>query len=279
MSPHFVDLEALNLRGTPEVSATNRLAVLHLGQPVDVLGLAGDGWMKVRTSVDGTNREGFVKAVIPPQAATGFTERASLRVPVSEKREVLVAEAIRQWQRFDLGQAKEHEDPAFRFVGEMWLSIGQNLDGRDRDVPWSAACISFIVHQASTRIPSYRRFRFAAAHSRYLHESIARREANDTATPFWGFRLGERRPQIGDIVGKWRETPRDFDDARHSDAFKAHSDIIVSVGPDAAWAIGGNVGDSVGLTRYEKAPSGFLAPSDGAFMLMANITDGADATP
>jgi hypothetical protein len=37
------------------------------------------------------------------------------------------------------------------------------------------------------------------------HDSIVTRAANDTGAPFWGFQLTEAMPQIGDIVGKWRE--------------------------------------------------------------------------
>ena len=164
---------------------------------------------------------------------------------------------------------KETVEPYFRFIGEMWQAIGQPLDGRDTDVPWSAAAISFIVRQAGTGHAGYMDFRFAASHARYMHDSIAKRDANQPA-PFWGFRLEERPPQIGDIIGRWRETPRTFDDARHSDSFKSHSDIIVSVGAAEVLAIGGNIANSVSVSRYPKEPSGHLSDSDGAFMLMVN---------
>jgi hypothetical protein len=55
-----------------------------------------------------------------------------------------------------------------------------------------------------------------------------------------------------------------------SDAFKSHTDIIVSVSPDFVLAIGGNVNESVNITRYEKTASGFLAAKDEVFMHMVN---------
>ena len=152
----------------------------------------------------------------------------------------------------------------------MWQAIGQDLDGKDRDVPWSAAAISFIVRQAGTEFETYRRFKFAAAHSRYLHDSIVKRNAADQRAPFWGFRLHERRPAIGDIVARWRETPRTFDDAVHSDSFKSHTDIIISISPDFVLAMGGNVQQSMNITRYKKTPSGFVAADGEAMMLMVN---------
>jgi hypothetical protein len=273
MTTQYVDLEALNLRSSPEVATTNRIGVLHLGQQVDVEGDPVDGWLPVTTGVGGAPVSGFVKGIIAAQPATGMVDKPSLRDPVSDSREALVAQAVAQWVRFDQGQGKETVDPFFRFVGEMWQAIGLNLDGRDTDVPWSAACISFIVRHAAATVPAYARFKFAAAHSRYLHASIVARNGNDTTAPFWGFRLNERPPQIGDIIGKWRETPRTYDDAAATDAFKAHSDIVVSISQDFVLAIGGNVDDSVSVSQYAKTPGGTIAAVEGAFMLMANRTD------
>ncbi len=102
--------------------------------------------------------------------------------------------------------------------------------------------------------------------------SIVKRKNEDNKAPFWGFRLHEVRPEIGDIVCKWRETPRDFEDAEASDSFKSHSDIVVSVQPDFVLAIGGNVGNSVNITRYKKTGAGFLAPQDAVFIHMVNRT-------
>lgn len=123
-----------------------------------------------------------------------------------------------------------------------------------------------MVRSAGGKASGYRKFKFAAAHSKYMHDAIAKRINKVDAAPFWGYRLHEVRPEIGDIVCKWRETPRDYDDAAASDAFKSHGDIIVSVRPDYVLAIGGNVRNSVNITRYRKTGAGYLAPQDGVFM-------------
>lgn len=267
----FVDVEALNLRCEPVVDPATRIILLHLGQKLDTVGDSpGDGWWKVRLTIDGVLHEGFVMATIPASPATGFGERCSLRDPESDTREALVSEAVKQWQRFDGGQGKEHRDPYSGFIATMWQAIGQNLSGRDRDVPWSAAAISFMVRLAGESFGIYQRFRFAPAHSRYMHDAIKQRREENLAAPFWGFELHERRPRVGENVGRWRETPRDFVDAEASDSFKSHADIVVSVGSDEVLAIGGNVSDSVGITRYRKLPSGFLSDDKGVFILMVN---------
>jgi hypothetical protein len=267
----YVDVEALNLRSSPDLAQDNRIAILHLGQRVEESASPPKpGWVSIRTQVGQHVVEGFVKAEIDPQPLTGFVAKPSLRAPVSDVREALVAEAIKEWLRFEKGKGKEHQEPFFRYVGEMWKALDINLDGRDRDVPWSAAAISYMVRNASKSHDIYKNFRFAAAHSRFMHDAIARQTRNDRKAPFWGVRIHENPPQIGDIVGKWRETPRDFDDAARSDSFKSHTDIIVSVAPDYVLAIGGNVGQSVNITRYKKSPSGHLADDDGVFILLVN---------
>ena len=89
----------------------------------------------------------------------------------------------------------------------MWQSIQMDLDGRDREVPWSAAFISFVVRKAD---PDYAGFMFAAAHTRYFHDAINQR-LEGTQSPFWGYRLEEEKPQLGDMVCAWREVRTDFD--------------------------------------------------------------------
>lgn len=267
---HFVDVEALNLRSGPEVNASNRIGLLHLGQSVDIIDGGTDKWHKVRVSLGGEDVEGFVAKDISAQPVTGFVSHPSLREPVSDAREALVAAAVGQWLRFEKGQGKENVDPFFKFVGEMWKAIGIKLDGKDVDVPWSAAAISFMVRNAAATFPSYGKFKFAAAHSKYMHDSIVKRSKGDTSVPFWGFRLHEALPQIGDIVGRWREVPRTFQDAVVSDSFKSHTDIIVSVSPDFVLAIGGNISNSASISRYPKNPSGHLSEAQGAIILMVN---------
>lgn len=257
----YVDVEGLNLRSSPQRLTHNRLAILHLGQPLESLGPAeAEGWSQVSAEIEGQHVEGFV--------ASSF-----LRDPVSAAREALIGAGIHEWLRFEKGLGHETVAPFYRFVGEMWQAIGVNLDGRDADQPWSAAAMSFLVRQAAAQFPRYRRFRFAAAHARFIHDSIARRLANDHETPFWGFRLHERRPQLGDLVCRWRELPVDFERALQRDDYKSHTDVIVQVGPDTVLALGGNVSNSIALTRYDKTGAGFLAGTNNVFALLANVVE------
>lgn len=257
----FVDALSLNFRSSPQVAADNRLGTLFLGAPLQVTGQAdANGFVPATAELDGRQASGFVSARF-------------LRAPASDLREALIAQAVEQWLRFARGLGKEQVDPFFRFVGEMFKSIGLKLDGRDRDVPWSAAFISFVTRRAG---PAYAKFKFAAAHAQYINDSIKKRNAGTKDTPFWGFRLDERRPQLGDLVCKWREHPVDFDTAAKVGAFKSHCDIVVSIdsASNTLLAIGGNVAQSVSVTTYHLTAGDFLADRDNVFALLANRTDG-----
>jgi hypothetical protein len=133
MATKHVHSDALNLRREPQVKDGNIIAELVKGQALSVLGPADTpGWLNVEATIGGTRRQGFV------------SERL-LRDPVSDAKERLISAAVAEWVRFDKGTGQEHLAPYHTFVGAMWNAIGQTLDGRDRDQPWSAAFISWIV--------------------------------------------------------------------------------------------------------------------------------------
>lgn len=227
----YVDTLRLNFRSEPIVNNTNIIEVLRLGQPINKLDNAERDYIKVSVKTDDGLKEGYVS-------------EKYLREPVSLGREALIHQVFVEWERFNFGLGREHHDPYFKFVDEMWKRIGLDLDGKDSDVPWSAAAISFMVHNAGEALSGtkYSQFRFAAAHARYVHNSIKKRQENDKNTPFWGFELHERQPQIGDIVCRGRAGSNvDFQHATIHDSFKSHCDIIGSKG---SWVKGVRVVDN-----------------------------------
>ena len=248
-----VKTDGLNLRTEPRAVPETRIVSLPLAHPVTVLGDAErEGWKEIEVEIEGAVRRGVV--------AGRF-----LRESESEPKERLLAEAIEEWIRFERGDGREHHAPFFEHVGEMWRSLGMSLDGKDRDVPWSAAFISFVVRNAG-----YHGFRFAAAHARYIHQSIVARLEQDAAPPFWGFRLSEHRPRLGDLVCQWRFDRRAFDDAITSDAFKSHCDIVVEVRDTFVRAIGGNVSQSVAMKTFSLDDDGLLKDANRVFAVLRN---------
>ena len=196
------------------------------------------------------NVEGF--------AGTVFISENVLRDQVSEPRERLVRECVKQWLRFDKEAGKEHVDPYYRYVGEFWQSINlDHLDGTDRDTPWSAAFISFCVRNAS----GYDGFRYAAAHSKYVHQAI-RNKLDDVDGPYRGYKTSDHKPQIGDMVCRRRTSANiTYDYASTHDAFKSHCDIVISVRDDHVSTIGGNVSHTVSRVNYPIDSNGYLSSS------------------
>ncbi len=267
MIEKIINIESLNIRSEPIVTPATTLNILHLGQSIWIddqnIDLNAE-WLEVEAVLGGQKTSGYIKRVI--------NNVFSIRDKSTPQREELVSQAVMQWLRFDQGQGLEYDRPYSEYVGEMWKMLKMKLDGTDRDMPWSAAFISYIVARSSKNFDKYASFRFASSHSKYLHDSIIKRNTNDQSAPFWGYRLGEVKPQIGDIVARWRETERNFNDAAIDDSFKSHTDIIVSINADYILAIGGNVSQSVSISRYNKSGAGFILPEKQAFMLMANKT-------
>lgn len=165
-----VNSDELNLRTGPGTSHPV-VAVLQKAQQVDTTGTAnGDGWVRASAKIDGSNREGFVKATL-------------LRQPVSDAREALIGAAVSEWFRFEKGMGQEHKSPFYRFVGQMWDAIGMDLDGKDRDVPWSAAFISWIVRQAGETVRGIQ----ICGGSRPLHPSSDQGAAQRNQSAVLGF--------------------------------------------------------------------------------------------
>lgn len=242
-----------NVRSSPSFG-DNVVGYLNQCDPVTAVGpQQGDRWIPCRAEVDGVERQVFISKNV-------------LRDRVSPAKERLMRECVKQWLRFDRGRAQEHESPQFQFVGEFWQAVGLDLDGRDRDVPWSAAFISYCVATAG----GYSGFKLAAAHSRFTHQAVRRRLAGVDG-PFWGFRIDEHRPGLGDIVCKSRAgSGATFDLAADEDAFKSHTDIVVHLTDTHAVAIGGNVGHSVRRTPYRLDADGFLENTGKVFAVLRN---------
>ena len=251
MATKHVNADELNLRSKAELG-NNVITALRKGQAVTTTGaIDGNGWIKVNAA----GQDGFVKAGL-------------LRDPVTPAREALMAAAIAEWFRFNKGQGEEHKSPYFRYVGEMWQAIGLGLDGKDRDVPWSAAFISWIVRKGG---PSYTGFRFAAAHARYINQAI-KAKLSGAVAPFWGYRLHEHQVQLGDLICQWRTNQVGYDFASTHDAFFSHCDVVVEIDGAGVRALGGNNSQTVGFKSYARNPAGFLKAENNVFAVLKNNT-------
>ena len=159
----------------------------------------------------------------------------------------------------------------------MWAAIGEPWDGRSRypngeEVPWSAAFISWVVRRAG---PAYANFQFAASHSVFVNNAIKARVTNRLDKPFWGYRITERKPEIGDIIQRNRGSGAfTFSHAENHTSYSSHSDIVVEITADVVRVIGGNVGNTVSMggaiQEYDLTADGFIKPGQRVISLLKN---------
>ena len=99
------------------------------------------------------------------------------------------------------------------------------------------------------------------------------REAGDTTNPFWLFDVGEREPEVGDIVCRSRagegELELTYDNVHEHDPAlpggmrKSYCAVVVDVQPaeNRIVVVGGNYSDSVGAQEHVLS-NGHLRPAD-----------------
>lgn len=249
-----------NARRTPSFG-DNIAGFLVEATPVTATGpQQGDRWIPCTAETDWTVEDVFVSKNV-------------LRKRVSEARERLVRIAVGEWVRGDHGKRKEYHEDKDKYgedysaiVGEYWKNIGYDLNGNDRGWPWSAAFISWCVEKAG----GYDDFLLAAAHARYVHQAVNRRE-NETNGSFWGFRLNEHKPEVGDIVCMARgDFSVNYDHAKERDRYESHCDIIIAVREDHVSTIGGNISHNVDRKTFRTNSGGFLRPEKRLYAIMRN---------
>lgn len=160
---------------------------------------------------------------------------------------------------------QEADDPYYLRVAEYWKNgVGLDLTGKDTHEPWSAAFISWVMKEAGMGD----RFSYSEWHAHYIRNSIQARRRGDLSFAYWGYRLSERAPQVGDLVGYARSggTSYDYQPA----VYPSHTDLVVAVRPQEIEVIGGNVQDSVSKKILKTDSRGLLVDKHNRwFVVMA----------
>ncbi|PWV99207.1 uncharacterized protein DUF2272 [Hoeflea marina] len=123
--------------------------------------------------------------------------------------------------------------------------------------PWSAITISYIMKTAGF---TKAQFEFSEGHSRYIRNAVAAKGV-DTAASYWGFRITDAVPTVGDLVGCARNsngTPVSHAAGQawydKTGDYSSHADIVVAVRPGEIDVIGGNVSNSVTMKTLKCDP-------------------------
>ena len=244
-----------NLRAQPS-TAGDPIELLPFGTALTEIAPSPTKWKQVHVAGD--------------PARSGFVSDVNLTVARSDAIRRLIGAAAFYWDLFDRGRGKEDVQPFKGFVLQMWDDLPHprppHDDTSDPDFPWSAAGMSAFIRRAG----GYDGFRFSAGHATYIHDAIVKRQQNRPA-PFWGFRITERKPEVGDLIGQWRVRRIGFDDAAAGDGFKSHTDVVCEVRDGYLWTLGANVGpDLVARKKYALTADGHLAGTSKEIVVMQN---------
>jgi 3D (Asp-Asp-Asp) domain-containing protein len=271
--PPAAQIEIQELPGatTPE-EATKLALALHESLPLDA-GVVAYGSLSIKQKPE--NEPVFVWVAAFRQAGMAvLVETPDAGVQKPGLLGAIVSQADEEWTFFSRQEEdasgsqlregkKEFSDDGSERVARYWLvGTGEaNLTGKNRDVPWSAAFISYLM--AASNVGKL--FRRASAHHVYIYAAIQAKTGNKTDYGYWGFPLTEQKPEVGDLVCAWRKTdtfngPVTYEKAAGELEYPSHCDLVVEVTADSIAVIGGNVDQSV-TKRHFKLDKGFLLPS------------------
>lgn len=211
-------------------------------------------------------------------------------------RSAAVAIALREWRLWGSGlndnpdyvqraaTMPERAQGLWQRVGDYWW-VGLNASSPDSrwtgkhdaqgkvfpvavngDYAWSAAFISYIMRVSGAG----RAFPYAADHAHYI---------NEAARPYHPGKVliaenpQDYAPRLGDLVcfargWAWRLRFQDLPTAHY---FPSHCDIVVRREAGILSVIGGNVDDSVLMTKIPLTPQGLLQDPDHHFLVILRV--------
>ncbi len=239
--PLRIHAAVANLRPVPNTTLAP-LTQLPAGHPVEPLGPLQGDFRPCRATIDGFTLDGFV-------------HKSLLREEINPIVDQLIENVGRQFKFFKFGEQFEQHPLSKERIKSYWLSFQATAE--PVSVAWSAAFISFCMKNTTLGSLS---FKFAGRHTTYLSDSKIAKVGADSSRAYWAFKLSERVVQVGDLVGAFRTggdcgTATKTYDSLPGD-FCAHVDVVVAVRDEMAWAIGGNVGNTVMFKEIPLTPNG-----------------------
>jgi Uncharacterized protein conserved in bacteria (DUF2272) len=147
----------------------------------------------------------------------------------------------------------ETDDGFWDRVGVYWKEgTNTNLNGLNTDEPWSATFISYIMRNAGLG----NQFYYSIAHRDYINRAIIAKQNQDTTKLFWGHKISQYTPKIGDLVCYARQNDLSYEN--RPEGYASHSDIVIDIVGKELLVIGGNVKDSVTLKHLKLDNNGIL---------------------
>lgn len=152
--------------------------------------------------------------------------------------------ALNEYEAWSRGSIKENDASVMERIRKYWregAGITNWSDDRMKNEAWSAAFISYVMKKSGAGSE----WKYSPSHSTYITESIKNRKQNNK-NPFKGYRPEEVKVEVGDLVAYPRQSGVNYDTTGN---YASHADVVVSVKNGVADTIGGNVSNSVSLTK------------------------------
>ena len=155
---------------------------------------------------------------------------------------------------------KETSSETLPYLQDYWKTLGWKDDQWSTNTAWSAAFISYIFRKARATKDD---FIFSARHSIYIQKAIDNKK-NKKRKGFKGYKLDEKKVELGDLVCYSRQGGVDYDTKGE---YISHCDIVVEIDGDNAIEIGGNVSDSVSESKIP-LQNGFVKSGNRRFVVI-----------
>jgi hypothetical protein len=231
--------QSVNFRKNPGGTI---LVALPIGHLVDVEP-AVNGWHPASTAYAGRPYAGFIHSSV-------------VRDPISPEVDAIVELAGAEFVKWANGHLNELSPEGIAYVERYWRKGAGYLPENLRKDPWSAAFVSYVIRTVS--LP--KSFKFAGRHTTYLADSKKAFNNGDGSRAYHCVPLGANPLRIGDMVAAYRtgtgcgSRVRTYADIGQD--FCSHCDIVVAIVGDEAITVGGNVRNSVSITKVALDPSG-----------------------
>jgi len=172
-----------------------------------------------------------------------------------------VKNALEEYKLWGEGKKKETESSMYATIKKYWDSIGWNeSQWSPSGTAWSSAFISYIMKKSRANEDE---FKFASSHSQYITKAIANRK--EKAKGFKGYKIDEKKVELGDLVCYARQDGVTYDT---KGSYNSHCDLVVEIDGDSAYALGGNVSNSVTKSRIPLTSDGFAKAGNRRFVVI-----------
>lgn len=164
--------------------------------------------------------------------------------------------ALSEWEFWSQGNIKEGDPRTMERLRQYWkegAGVKNWSDQKMTDEAWSASFISYVMRKSGAGND----FKYSPSHSTYIVDSIKNRKQNNE-NPFKGYKPEEVKVEVGDLVGYPRQSGITYDTTGN---YKSHTDIVVGIKDGFAETIGGNVSNSVTMTKVPLTSDGKIDTS------------------